>query len=90
MYDKIIMTTFVTGPLLYHFENTAKEPSIEIAYDVLRQVILDFSFVLLVSHLYTVFHKQIIDNNNYYIVHFTITASMGSYSALVIGQITFM
>ncbi|XP_033624920.1 carnosine N-methyltransferase-like [Asterias rubens] len=35
------------GPLLYHFENTAKEPSIEIAYDVLRQVILDFSFVML-------------------------------------------
>ncbi|XP_038058127.1 carnosine N-methyltransferase-like [Patiria miniata] len=35
------------GPLLYHFENTPKESSIEIAYDVLRQVILDFSFVIL-------------------------------------------
>ncbi|XP_022106603.1 carnosine N-methyltransferase-like isoform X2 [Acanthaster planci] len=35
------------GPLLYHFENMAKESSVEIAYDVLRKVIIDFSFVML-------------------------------------------
>ena len=38
-----------TGPLLYHFENLSNEESIEISYEVLRRVIQDMGFLLLVS-----------------------------------------
>ena len=45
----LVVLALVTGPLLYHFAETEGEDSIELSYEELREVIVQFDLEIIVS-----------------------------------------